>query len=102
MGLDAWAEHGFDFGRDRGLLEREAGLVGVVELSASASSSSESIEIASNGAARGGAEPSAPGGWRRRGWVLLPMLLFVALRLPSLVHAPGFQDEQWISVPGWT
>ncbi|TWT53524.1 hypothetical protein Pla22_11530 [Rubripirellula amarantea] len=35
-------------------------------------------------------------------WVLLPITLYVALRLPILVHAPGGQDEQWFAVPGWT
>ena len=35
-------------------------------------------------------------------WVVVPVLLYVVLRLPILVHAPGGQDEHWFSVPGWT
>ncbi|MCS7471129.1 glycosyltransferase family 39 protein [Stieleria sp. ICT_E10.1] len=31
-----------------------------------------------------------------------PMLLFVVLRLPTLIHQPGVQDEQWFAVPGLT
>ncbi|WP_404310729.1 ArnT family glycosyltransferase [Neorhodopirellula lusitana] len=35
-------------------------------------------------------------------WVVLPILVYVVLRLPILVHAPGGQDEQWFAIPGWT
>ena len=35
-------------------------------------------------------------------WVVIPIALFVVLRLPILIHAPGGQDEHWFSVPGWT
>ena len=34
--------------------------------------------------------------------VLLPIVLYIILRLPILIHAPGGQDEQWFAVPGWT
>ncbi|MGB7346471.1 MAG: glycosyltransferase family 39 protein [Pirellulaceae bacterium] len=34
--------------------------------------------------------------------VLIPLAIYVVLRLPILVHAPGGQDEQWFAVPGWT
>jgi Dolichyl-phosphate-mannose-protein mannosyltransferase len=41
----------------------------------------------------------ANGGW----WLaLIPILLFVGLRLPLLIHQPGGQDEQFFSVPGLT
>ena len=44
---------------------------------------------------------------RRRPLLMLaclaaPMLLFVVLRLPTLIHQPGMQDEQWFAVPGLT
>lgn len=44
------------------------------------------------------------GTWRRSHfvWLAVPIALFVVLRLPHVVHAPGFQDEHWFSVPGWT
>ncbi|MCO8123268.1 glycosyltransferase family 39 protein [Stieleria sp. TO1_6] len=32
----------------------------------------------------------------------LPMMLFLLLRLPTLIHQPGMQDEQWFAVPGLT
>ncbi|MCA9047744.1 MAG: hypothetical protein KDA89_03395, partial [Planctomycetaceae bacterium] len=32
----------------------------------------------------------------------LPVLVFVVLRLPALVHQPGAQDEQYFSVAGLT
>ncbi|QDV44277.1 hypothetical protein Enr13x_41410 [Stieleria neptunia] len=35
-------------------------------------------------------------------WLAAPMLLFVVLRLPTLIHQPGMQDEQWFAVPGLT
>ncbi|QEF98810.1 hypothetical protein Mal15_28670 [Stieleria maiorica] len=44
----------------------------------------------------------------RRRWLLMvvclvaPMLLFALLRLPTLIHQPGVQDEQWFAVPGFT
>jgi hypothetical protein len=34
-------------------------------------------------------------------WIL-PVLLFVVLRFPAMVHQPGMQDEQWFAVPGLT
>lgn len=34
-------------------------------------------------------------------WIV-PILLFVVLRYPALVHQPGMQDEQWFAVPGLT
>ena len=49
--------------------------------------------------------PDNPGGPARRRtwlWVALPLAVYVVLRLPILVHAPGGQDEQWFAVPGWT
>ncbi|QDV69462.1 hypothetical protein Poly24_31780 [Rosistilla carotiformis] len=33
---------------------------------------------------------------------LIPVLLFVVLRLPALIHMPGGQDEHWFAVPGYT
>ncbi len=33
---------------------------------------------------------------------IIPILLFVGLRLPALIHQPGGQDEQFFSVPGLT
>jgi hypothetical protein len=33
-------------------------------------------------------------------WLLIPIALFVVLRLPPLLHQPGGQDEQFFSVPG--
>lgn len=35
-------------------------------------------------------------------WVLLPILVFIVLRLPTVVHSPGIQDEHWFAIPGWT
>ncbi|QDS88655.1 hypothetical protein EC9_28460 [Rosistilla ulvae] len=37
----------------------------------------------------------------RRLW-LIPVLLFVALRLPALIHMPGGHDEHWFAAPGYT
>ncbi|MCA9193926.1 MAG: hypothetical protein KDB03_19275 [Planctomycetales bacterium] len=33
---------------------------------------------------------------------MLPLGIFVLLRLPAMVHLPGGQDEQFFSVPGYT
>ncbi|QDT01661.1 hypothetical protein K227x_00280 [Rubripirellula lacrimiformis] len=46
-------------------------------------------------------QPSSPRrvSWR---WVWLPIIVFGLLRLPTVVHSPGMQDEQWFAVPGWT
>jgi 4-amino-4-deoxy-L-arabinose transferase-like glycosyltransferase len=37
-------------------------------------------------------------------WLCLfvPILVFVVLRLPSVIHMPGAQDEQFFAVPGYT
>ena len=35
-------------------------------------------------------------------WLLVPVAVFVVLRLPLVVHQPGGQDEQVFSVPGYT
>ncbi|WP_146458318.1 ArnT family glycosyltransferase [Rubripirellula tenax] len=35
-------------------------------------------------------------------WIAIPILVFAVLRLPTVVHSPGMQDEQWFAVPGWT
>lgn len=35
------------------------------------------------------------------GWIF-PILVFLLLRYPAMVHQPGMQDEHWFSVPGLT
>lgn len=40
--------------------------------------------------------------WHDTFGVLIPLLVFVLLRLPPLLHQPGGQDEQFFSVPGLT
>ncbi|MEW4490078.1 glycosyltransferase family 39 protein [Thalassoglobus sp. JC818] len=44
-------------------------------------------------------EPPSGGNWK---WPLLPVIVFLGLRLPLVVHQPGGQDEQVFAVPGWT
>ena len=34
--------------------------------------------------------------------LLFPILIFLLLRVPFVIHAAGQMDEQWFSVPGWT
>jgi Dolichyl-phosphate-mannose-protein mannosyltransferase len=54
---------------------------------------------------------SRQAGWYRRLWelrhieiglCLIPIVLFIGLRLPMLTHQPGGQDEQFFAVPGLT
>jgi hypothetical protein len=35
-------------------------------------------------------------------WIILPVALFLGLRLPLVVHQPGGMDEEYFAVPGWT
>ena len=56
------------------------------------------------GAAAEKEDRDAAGGEKKSScWmVLIPILFFVLLRLPFLIHSPGIQDEQWFAVPGLT
>ncbi len=40
--------------------------------------------------------------WWKGGCLILPIALFVLLRLPATMQQPGMQDEQYFAVPGWT
>lgn len=40
--------------------------------------------------------------WLDGAWLLVPIFVFLLLRIPFVLHAPGQMDEQWFAVPGLT